>query len=86
MARPSDFITQVRQEVTTLLETINHLDGLRLEWDGLDYGNTLELSDFEGTNSEVDTSEIAAAIGTTLDALNGLLNTGHRSNLLKVRM
>lgn len=84
--RPSDFVSEVRQMSTILLQTMNGLDALRREWDGMDLGNTLtDEGAFEGENSDVDVSDISAVIGTTLDALNGLLNAGHRTNLLSVR-
>ena len=86
--RQSDFVSEVRQLSTTLIQTINGMNALRTEWDGLDYGNTLddEGSDaFDGANSDVTSAEVAAVIGTTLDALNGLMAAGHRTNLLHVR-
>jgi hypothetical protein len=86
MNRPSDFVTEVRQMSTDLLQRINGLDALRREWDGLDYLHTLtEQGGFEGSNADVDVDDIAAVIGTTLDALNELLATGHRTNLLAIR-
>lgn len=84
--RPSDFVTEVRQVSTVLLQTVNGLDALRREWDGLDYLHTLtDEGGFEGSNADVDVDDIAAVIGTTLDAINELLNSGHRTNLLSVR-
>jgi plastocyanin domain-containing protein len=84
--RPSDFVTEVRQVSTALLQTVNGLDALRREWDGLDYLNTITgEGGFEGSNSDVDVDDIAAVIGTTLDAINELLNSGHRTNLLGIR-
>lgn len=86
MNRPSDFVTEVRQMSTDLLQRINGMDALRREWDGLDYLHTLtEQGGFEGSNADVDVDDIAAVIGTTLDALNELLNSGHRTNLLGIR-
>jgi hypothetical protein len=84
--RPSDFVTEVRQLSTALLQTINGMDALQKEWFGLDYLHTLtDEGGFEGANADVDVDDIAAVIGTTLDALNELLNSGHRTNLLSVR-
>lgn len=84
--RPSDFVTELRQVSTVLLQTVNGMDALRREWDGLDYLNTLTQDDaFTGSNADVDVDDIAAVIGTTLDAINELLNSGHRTNLLSVR-
>jgi hypothetical protein len=84
--RPSDFVTEVRQLSTALLQTINGMDALQKEWFGLDYLHTLtEQGGFEGSNADGDVDDIAAVIGTTLDALNELLATGHRTNLLGIR-
>lgn len=86
MARPSDFVSEVRQLATALLQTVNGMDALRKEWDGMDYLNTItDAGGFAGANADVDVDDIAAVIGTTLDALNELLNAGHRTNLLAVR-
>lgn len=84
--RPSDFVTELRQVSTVLLQTVNGMDALQKEWFGLDYLHTLTAEGaFEGANSDVDVDDIAAVIGTTLDAINALLNSGHRTNLLSVR-
>jgi len=83
--RPSDFVSQTRDLATTLLQTINGLDALRKEWDGMNYLDTLPPEAFEGANSDVTKDEIAAVIGTTLDALNALLDEGHATNLYNVR-
>lgn len=86
MNRPSDFVTEIRQLSTVFLQTVNGMDSLRREWDGLDYLHSLtESGAFEGSNSDVDVDDIAAVIGTTLDAINALLNSGHRTNLLNIR-
>lgn len=85
MARPSDFVSLVRQETTNLLTSIDRLHALKAEWDALDYGNSLPEEAFAGTNADVDRAAIAAVIGTTLSALDGLLAAGHATNLYKVR-
>jgi hypothetical protein len=84
-ARQSDWISLTRQQATMLIDTVDQLNALRKEWDGLDYGNTLTDEDFAGSNSDVTKDEIAAVIGTTLDAINALWSQGHLTNLLTVR-
>ena len=84
MARSSDFVTHVRQESASLLDTVDKLNALKREWDALDYGNTLGDDAFEGSNSEVTLAEVTAVIGVTLTALNDLMAQGHGSNLYKM--
>jgi hypothetical protein len=85
-ARQSDWISLVRQQSTTLIETVDALNALRSEYDALDYGNTLTDDDFAGANEDVTIAEIQAVIGTTLDALNALLQAGHGTNLMTIRV
>ena len=87
-AKNSDFITRARQAATAVLAALAQLDGIRQEWDSL-YNATIDAAkDFEpstaGTNAEVDMSDITA-IMTTQEALKGLMDKGHRTNLLKAR-
>lgn len=85
MSRRSDFITEVRDEATNILNAVDNLQALRREWTALDYANTLEVSDFEGANEDATVAEVSAVVGTTLDALQGLLDAGHATNLNKIR-
>jgi hypothetical protein len=85
-ARQSDWISLVRQQSTTLIETVDALNALRSEYDALDYGNTMTDDDFAGANEDVTIAEIQAVIGTTLDALNALLQAGHGTNLMTIRV
>lgn len=84
--RQSDWISLTRQEATALIDTVDRLTALRQEWDGLDYLNTLTDEDFAGTNTDVTIDEMAAVIGTTLDAIRALLAQGHYTNLATVRV
>lgn len=89
MARGSDFVTHVRVEATIILDASNRLNGLRKEWDRLDYGNTLALTDAfspDGDNANLNPAVILAVMGSTLDAINVLLNAGHGTNLEKIRV
>lgn len=80
-AKNSDFITRTRNAASDVLESLSKLDGLRLEWDSL-YNSIITEEDFDGTNSEVDLTVITAVM-TTQAAIDSLMDSGHRTNLLK---
>mgnify|MGYP001470646739 CR=1 FL=1 len=88
-AKNSDFITRARQAATGVLKALETLDGIRLEWDSL-YNSILTSADFEpgadnaGTNSEIDLTILTAEM-TTQAALDSLMDSGHRTNMLKVK-
>lgn len=84
MARQSDFVTLVRQHDAALIGVLDALNALRREWDSAGYSGTMPPEAFEGSNSDVTEAEIAAVIGTTLDAINALLAEGHGSNLYAI--
>lgn len=91
----SDHITRTRQATNKLLDALNELRALKLEWDALDLGNKIDdgdrkastptLGDFEGANSHLTKAEIGAVTGTTLAAIEALLKQGHATNLYKIR-
>jgi hypothetical protein len=88
-AKNSDFITRARQAAAGVLDALAKLDGIRLEWDSL-YNAVITADDFEpaadkaGTNAEIDLAVLTAEM-TTQAALDGLMDAGHRTNLLKVK-
>lgn len=82
MAKNSDFITRARQAASAVLAALDTLDGIRLEWDSL-YNTIITADDFDGTNAEIDLATLTAEM-TTQAALDGLMDAGHRTNLLKV--
>ena len=82
-AKNSDFITRARQAATGVLAALEKLDGIRLEWDSL-YNSIITAEDFDGTNSEIDLTILTAEM-TTQAAIDSLMDSGHRTNLLKVK-
>lgn len=93
----STFITHVRQVATELLDVIDDMMSLRKQWDaGMSTwivdasGNDpneegYQSGDFAGSNAGLMKADIASVVGTTLDALNVLMDSGHRTNLEKIR-
>lgn len=94
----SDIITNIRQETSTILEALESLNGLRKDWDAgmstwiIDASGddptdpNYEPHDFAGINEGLMKADISAVIGTTLDAINTLLASGHRTNMTKISM
>lgn len=84
MAVSADFITRYRQASTSWLSALNSLLALKDQYDSLDYGNTLQDSDFAG-NSDITKADLVAAVGS-VDALNALFGQGHDTNLYKLKL
>ena len=85
-AKNSDFITRSRQAAAKVLEALALLDGIRLEWDTL-YNATITAEDFgaeAGTNGEITLTDLTAEM-TSQAAIDSLMDSGHRTNLLKVK-
>ena len=82
-AKNSDFITRSRQAASQVLSALAVLDGIRLEWDSL-YNSVVTADDFIGTNAEINLTILTAEM-TSQAALDSLMDSGHRTNLLKVR-
>lgn len=90
--RKARFITEARQAAMKVWEGIQELKALQPEWNALDYGGThLEdsdvvpnLPDGEGDAAGITPAHIASAIFDTADALEGLLNQGHATNLARL--
>lgn len=86
MSRSKQFVSDTRQASIDLIASIDRMRALRREWDALGYSGTLDAAGvFTGDNADVTEPDIAAVIGTTLDAIDGLLQTGHYTNLYRLR-
>lgn len=82
MAANSKNITRSRIAAKAVLDALKTLDGLRLEWDSL-YNSTVTADDFDGTNAVITLTDLTAEF-TTQAAIDTLMDSGHRTNLLKV--
>lgn len=78
----SDFITRARQAAAQVLMALSVLDGIRLEYDSL-FNATLTDDDFVGQEPVVKADIIAEM--TTQAALDSVMDSGNRTNLLKVK-
>jgi hypothetical protein len=82
--RKSAYITETRELARNLWQAINGLEALQKEWNALDYTNTLTADDFEGANSDLQTLEVSSVVFDTVNALRGVLDQGHATNLAKL--
>lgn len=85
MARKSDFVSEVRSDVKVLTEALDRLRNKQLEWNALDYGNTLLPEDLEGSSEGVVPADVGAVVFGTVDAFDAVLAAGHATNLYKLR-
>lgn len=82
MARDDQYIHEVRQATRSLWEALNNLKAAQREHTALDYGTTLDVSSVEADG--ITKAEVTAVVFTTADAIEGLLNQGHGTNLAKL--
>ena len=83
MANPSDFVSRYRTDVSTFLHALDALMAARRQWDALDYGSTLPPDAFEGANSDIDLTEMTAAV-SSIEAINGFMAAGHFTTLYEL--
>lgn len=76
-------INNVRTASQKLIEAINNIKMLKLEWDALGLSEAIGEGDFIDNNNGLAVADIAA-IYTTLTAIEGLYTTGHNTNLYKL--
>ncbi len=77
-----DFITNARTYVKTAWDAISALQDMQLQWNALDYGNTLENG--TGLNSGITSQQVGSAIFAGGDALMAVLEGGNGGNLAKL--
>lgn len=82
MARESDFITEARQAARDLWAAILKLEALQSEFNALDYGTT--LPDGVGENEGINKAQIGAVVFDTANAMRGVLDAGHATNVAKL--
>jgi hypothetical protein len=93
----SNHITQTRAAVTEFLSALDKLRALDKQRIALDLGTAIDngtrietdpvdvrFGDFQGTNSDIELSDLQAVTGT-LGAFEEMLATGHATNLYKVK-
>ena len=81
-SRQSDYIGEVRKEARKLWDAINALKALQLEYNALDYGNT--LPDGEGDNEGYTKAEVGSVVFDTTEAILTLFGQGHSTNVAKL--
>jgi hypothetical protein len=91
MPRKTDFIHEVRRSTTVILDELNKLRGLAKEYQQAGYGvdgSPMEITDadLQGASEGVAIGDILAVIGTTLPAIDAVLDAGHGTNMQKIRL
>lgn len=82
MAQEMVLVSQVRAQVTQLLDTVGDLNSLRAQYDALG-GSAFVADAFE--ESDIDAAEFADAL-SSVAAINALLGQGHMTNLARLRV
>lgn len=86
----SDHISEQRQAVTALIESIDKLRALLAEWNalGLDAAaiDAAQAAAGDGLGNSGITGAQVTAVYTTLGALESLLAAGHATNLYGVKL
>lgn len=80
--RQQDYYTLARNHNKAIWDGINALVALQREWNALDYGNTLEPG--AGANEGLTDTDIGAVVFDTANAMVGVLNAGHATNMAKL--
>jgi hypothetical protein len=73
---------EVRLANKKLWDALNELVKLQDEWTGNDYGTSLPAG--SGTHEGVTKSELGAVVFDTRNAIETLLDGGHRTNMAKL--
>lgn len=86
MAKPSEFVSKVRDTSSRLIDAVNDMRSLRREWDALDYGNTLEESLFtdQGGHAGIARADIGNMFAA-MEQVEDLLANGGTSVFYKLR-
>ena len=75
------YVNECRVQSANFLLTVQKLHALNKKFVALDLYNTLNDSDIGGDNEGVTKAQIAAVLGTSLTAIQALLDSGHATNL-----
>lgn len=73
----------MRQNTIQLWQAYQAIRSLKDEWNAQDYGNTLEI-DPGGNNADILPADVGAVVFATADAINGVMNAGHATNVTKL--
>lgn len=83
-ARKSDFITQARQAARNFWDAYHTFLKLQAEWNGQDYGSTLDSDDFTGENVGLTAANIGAVVFDTANAIKTSMDAGHATNVTNI--
>jgi hypothetical protein len=78
MSRKDEFVADARRYTRAIWDNLAMLEALQREAIALDYTNTL------GTQGGLESADVLAVVSTTANALRGLLNSGHATNMAKL--
>lgn len=78
-ARESDYITEARTAAQQLWAAYLKLKSLQVEYNALDYGNTLD--DGLGANTGITRQQVGSVVFDTTNAIETVFNAGHATNV-----
>lgn len=84
MSRHEDFYSEAKSHAKAIWDALSELEALQKEHAALDYGTTLPDADPAGANAGLTKVEVGAVVFATADAIRGLFNTGHATNVAKL--
>lgn len=87
MAVKANYITQVRQAVSSLMDDVSVLRDLDLTWNAEGYSTGIVAGDFTGANADLTVAQFTSII-VSVEAILSLLSAtsnAHYTNLLKAR-
>ena len=80
----SNFVTQVIVTNERLLASLEDFQNLRLEWDALGLSTAITDASLTGDNAHI-TPAILGDAFSSLEALQAVMNAGHRTNLYRLK-
>lgn len=86
MARKSDWVYEVRKAATQIRDANFALQNLAAEYSAAGYSGNITAEDLEGANGEISPNDIVSLIGSTVPALQAVMDAGHATNIDKVRL
>lgn len=89
MPRKSDYVADVQNNVTKMIDGYNGLRANLREYIALGYGdpavNPITPEDLQGSTVDVNPEDLANLLGVTVPAIETFLAAGHATNMYKLR-
>jgi hypothetical protein len=76
------FYMDAKEHTRALWEALHSLLAMQTRWNALDSGNTMGAG--EGSNLGLVAADVGAVVFASADAIKGLLDGGHATNMAKL--